>query len=209
MTKFHSHHTTPVHLGGENSPQVIMTAEDHAEHHAIRFLNGEDNGFHMGLLIFLSEEMEMMARQRQSELMRTEWNPGFGTSFVEGRLWWTNGVEEVLEFECPPGWRKGRLPESQETREKKSESQIGKIWWNNGTEEKWSHDQPEGFVKGRLPHRGNKWKPVILTDTITGETTTFESQKLCREFLKVTKKVLEGKLRTGKLIHNRFTVSKG
>lgn len=204
----HKHHSTPLHLGGYGPIQLLEDI-DHAKVHAERFLNGEDNGFHMGLLKFLPEETKNQVKQHQSNLMKTDWNPGFGTSFVLGMKWWTNGVDETLSHSCPDGWTPGRLPQSRETRLKKSESNTGKIWWNNGTEERWSHDQPEGFIRGRLPRKGNKWKPVILTDTFTGETTTFESQKLCRDFLKVTKKVLLNRLKSGKLVNERFTVHRG
>ena len=110
MTKYHSHHTTPVHLGGKDSPQVLLTPTEHAELHAQRFLDGLDNGFHMGLLVYLDDDTELLVRQQQSELMRTEWNPGYGTSFVKDRQCFTAGETEVLEFERPAGFKPGRLP---------------------------------------------------------------------------------------------------
>lgn len=209
MTKFHSHHTVPVHKGGKNSPQVLLTVFEHAELHAKRFINGEDDGFHMSLLDFLPEDLDVLVRKRQSDLMKTDRNPGYGTSFVKGRKWFNNGVREVLLFEQPQDFTEGRLPLLEETKQKMSESQTGNRWWNNGTEERQSKQQPEGFSPGRLPGRGNTPKPVELLDTLTGTTLYFESYKQCYTFLEVTKKVFMNRLHKSKLVHSRYLPSVG
>ena len=209
MTMYHSHHTTPVHLGGKNSPQVLLLDCDHAELHAKRFISGLDNGFHMGLLPLLSEELELQVKNKQSEIMKTDRNPFYGTSYTKGKKWFSNGRQEVLCDECPEGFVQGRLPHSDERNTKCSQSQKGKIWWNNGTEEKWSHDKPEGFVKGRLKGRGNTPKPVNLLDTHTKETLHFQSYKECYTYLEITRKVFMNCLNKGKEIHNRYIPCKG
>lgn len=204
----HRHHSTPVHLGGIG-PIQLLEDRDHAAVHARRFLDGEDVGFHMSLLKFLDEDLAKQVRDKQSELMKTERNPGHGTSFVKGRTWWNNGRIEVLEFECPIGYEPGRLSFSPVTKQKMSVTQIGLAWWNDGKIEVQSRIQPSGFVKGRLPRKGNTWKKVLLIDTLTGETTLFESQKLCSIFLNVSRKVVMNRLKTGKLIHGQFKVYSG
>jgi len=149
----HKHHVIPVHQGGENGPTILIDAVEHAEHHAIEFIEGRDNGFHMGLLPLLSPKLEELVKAEQSRRMKTEWNPGWGTSYIEGRAWFNNGVTEVLEFECPKGFSLGRLPT---TRPKQAEALKGKKWWNNGETEAMSKTQPEGYVRGRLPGQKRK-----------------------------------------------------
>jgi hypothetical protein len=45
--KPHAHHITPRHKGGDNSPEnlVLLDPVKHAEIHAFRFLDGDDNWF--------------------------------------------------------------------------------------------------------------------------------------------------------------------
>ena len=45
--KPHSHHITPRHKGGDNSPEnlVLLDPVKHAEIHALRFIDGEDDWF--------------------------------------------------------------------------------------------------------------------------------------------------------------------
>ena len=160
----------------------------------------------MSLLGLLSEDLETKVRQKQSELMKTEKNPFMGTSFVEGRQWFSNGYQEVLLYDCPKGFEPGRLPQSEQTIQRKVEAQLGRSWWNNGTKEMYSHDQPKGYQKGRLPKRGNTWKPVKLLDTQTEKTLNFENYKLCYTFLKVTKKVFMNRLKNQSLVNNRYLI---
>lgn len=206
---YHSHHTVPVHLGGKDSPQVLLLDTEHAELHAHRFIEGKDKGFHMSLLALLPEDLERQVRQKQSELMKTDLNPFYGNSFVEGKKWFSNGEKEILCNECPEGFVPGRMPFSKESQIQKSQSQKGKIWWNNGSEEKWSRTQPEGFIKGRLEGRGNTQKPVKLLDVTTNETLFFESYKKCYSFLQVTKKVFMNRLNKGKMIHDKYIPLRG
>ena len=44
---------------------------------------------------------------------------------ASGKRWWNNGEIQVLREECPDGFVAGRIPESEETRKKKSESHRG------------------------------------------------------------------------------------
>ena len=203
MSKTHKHHVVPVHLGGKDGPIQVVTQVEHATLHAERFIDGKDAGFHMGLLQFLDPDVEVRVRQRQSDVMREKMT---GFSYIEGMTWWNDGRTETLAFECPKGFSKGRLPMSQESAEKKRQSNLGRSWWNNGTKESYQRDQPRGYVEGRLPRTGNTWKETKLLDTWTGETTTFESCKQCYLFLGVTKKVFDGRRHTGKLVHNRYLI---
>lgn len=55
--------------------------------------------------------------------------------FSKGRIkkkWWNNGITEVLQAKCPIGFTEGRLPLSQEHKEKIGQFGKGKHWWNNG-----------------------------------------------------------------------------
>jgi hypothetical protein len=202
----HSHHVIPVHKGGEDGPTVEMNPWDHAELHAERFLDGRDDGFHMGLLEFLSPDLQLLVRKRQSEITTGERNPNFGKSPTKGMNRFTNGVVDTISFECPPGWREGSWTKGVVCPQRGT---PGIRWWNNGEEEVQTYTQPNGFVSGRLPRKGRTWKPLTLFDTTTKETIEFESQKLCCEFLNVSPKVVRRRLENGKLIHNRFLVSEG
>lgn len=153
--KLHIHHITPVHKGGKDGPTIVIDECEHAEIHAIRFINGEDNGFYMSQLPLLDPKLQELVKQRQSELMKTEWNPGYGTSYVEGRHWYNNGEVNVYEYECPFGFVEGRLLKPQP---KQRETMVGRSWWNNGILEKFSHECPEGYIKGRLPGQKRRRK---------------------------------------------------
>ena len=84
-----------------------------------------------------------------------------------GKEWFNNGDIEILVYNCPEGFIKGRLPFSeetkkhmsesftgkklsQETKEKVSKSKIGKHVYNNGIITIRAYDCPEGFKPGFL-----------------------------------------------------------
>jgi len=127
-------------------------------------------------------------------------------TYRSGHTIFTNGVTEVHGYECPDGFWEGRLPQSEETKKKRSLSQTGKTWWNNGEEEVLGRTQPEGFVRGRLSNPSNRWVKVQVLDTLTGKTTVFDTIKHCHTHFGVTKKVLRRRLETGKPLLNRYHV---
>jgi hypothetical protein len=90
------------------------------------------------------------------------YNPG-----SKGQHWFTNGITNVIAFECPEGFRPGKLPCSEESRKKMSisaknrirtkeenakhsEALKGKLWFNDGKISVRAFECPEGFVRGRL-----------------------------------------------------------
>lgn len=98
----------------------------------------------------------------------------------KGKSWFTNGTIDIMAFDCPNGYWKGRsnlditgennpmygkeswnkgLKMSDESKEKlrlansgKNSYWYGKHWYNNGIEEKPFSDSevPNGYIKGRL-----------------------------------------------------------
>lgn len=243
MTK-HLHHITPIHLGGEDGPLVLLEDYEHAQLHFERFMRGDDRWLHGSFLKFLEPEQVEAAKSRYSKLMTGRNNVMFGVEpvvkgwkwwtdgnkdvmsekqpgpnffqgrtnvstgheSVKGQTWWNNGNEEILGFECPEGFIQGRLPFSLETKQKMSESQIGFSWWNNGKVEVQSKTQPDGFTKGRLIKKTKHWVTINVYDTVTKETTIFESIKECYTHFGVTKKVLRNRLETEKLLLDRYVV---
>lgn len=146
----------------------------------------------------------MSEKQPGPNFFRGRTHVSRGHDSVKGQNWFNNGTEEILGFHCPEGFVEGRLPLSEETKQKQSDGQKGMLWWNNGEIEIQGRTQPDGFVRGRLPRRGNQWKSVKLLDTHTGETLYFESYKLCYTFLEVTGKVFMNRLHKNKLVHSRY-----
>lgn len=237
MKKFHSHHTTPVHKGGKDSPQVLLLDYDHAQLHYERFVNGDDNWFHAGLLFLLEPEQQLHVRRLYSEKMSGEGNHMFGVEpTIKGWNWWTDGTNNVLSDKQPgPDFKLGR------TVSWSHPGSVGKTWFNDGTKEVLSGEQPEGFKPGRLPGQtrdsssrfGKVWfndgteevqtyeqpegfvpgrlprkgKQVKLLDTLTKETLHFESLKDCYTFLGVTKKVFDNRRHKNKLINSRYLVN--
>jgi hypothetical protein len=53
---------------------------------------------------------------------------------------------------CPEGWQLGRLPETEQTKKRKSEAHIGKKWYHNPLEGKEAciKSCPQGWIAGRL-----------------------------------------------------------
>lgn len=59
-----------------------------------------------------------------------------------GKHWWTNGVRQLFQRECPgEGWYRGCL---------NSKNKIGKKVYNNGEYDVYSDSCPDGFVEGSL-----------------------------------------------------------
>ena len=170
MTKLHSHHTTPCHLGGHDSPRVLLPDYEHAALHAERFLNGDDTWFHPCLLFLLEPEVERLVRQRYSELQTGEGNMMFNVEpKIKGWNWWNNGTSEQIAPEAPGNnWQQGRLNLKWGLANTK-----GRKWFHNGVEEALFFECPDGFQPGRLPGQkrdgtkqvGKKWWNNGTTET--------------------------------------------
>ena len=70
----------------------------------------------------------------------------------QGKFHWNNGTENRYEKECPgPEFKKGKLPDSQEAKQRKKEAQIGMKFWNNDLKEIRTKENPgPGWFMGRL-----------------------------------------------------------
>ena len=81
-----------------------------------------------------------------------------------GKHWFNNGEENILAFDCPEGFIKGKLQKSldEETKKKANEARSkfgkGKHWFNNGKENIFCYECPSGFVAGKLckPYKTRK-----------------------------------------------------
>lgn len=75
----------------------------------------------------------------------------------KGKCWINNGYKEeffLADNQIPDGFSLGRLPESAETKQKKSKALIGKIKINNGIKERYipqGDEIPDGFCLGGKP----------------------------------------------------------
>ena len=140
----HKHHVTPVHKGGINGPVVELNPYEHAEIHAIRFINGDDDWFHGNFLQFLTEELQNKVKQRYSEVGSGEGHRNFGKSI------WNNGEQIVYSKECPgPEFELG-FPDSY--KQNMSQSIKGQVFWNNETDQIRSKTCPgPKWKRGRLP----------------------------------------------------------
>lgn len=108
-------------------------------------------------------------------------NPRYGKAFShtpeakkkiseahKNKKWWNNGVKSILSRDCPPGFVRGRMPPSDETRKKMSIKRrgkgnsmygrggpthplYGKKWYTNGVLEAFTWECPEGYKRGRKP----------------------------------------------------------
>jgi len=72
----------------------------------------------------------------------------FGSAAAKGKKWYTNGVDSVLSFDCPDGWRPGHSNGSGNSHLNRDYS--GYHWYNNGIKSKRARVCPFGFVPGRL-----------------------------------------------------------
>ena len=81
-----------------------------------------------------------------------------------GKHWFNNGEENILAFDCPEGFIKGKLQKSldEEIKKKANEARSkfgkGKHWFNNGKENIFCYECPSGFVAGKLckPYKTRK-----------------------------------------------------
>lgn len=81
-----------------------------------------------------------------------------------GKHWFNNGEENILAFDCPEGFIKGKLQKSldEDTNKKANEARSkfgkGKHWFNNGKENIFCYECPSGFVAGKLckPYKTRK-----------------------------------------------------
>ena len=81
-----------------------------------------------------------------------------------GKEWFNNGVTNILAFECPDGFVKGKLQKkiADETQKRANEARSrfgkGKHWFNNGKENAFCYECPPGFVAGRIckPYKEDK-----------------------------------------------------
>lgn len=62
-----------------------------------------------------------------------------------GKSWYSNGIIETYQFECPIGFAKGRL-------KKQSNGKKGLLWYTDGVESRQfkENNQPEGWKRGRI-----------------------------------------------------------
>ena len=139
-----NHHITPIHKGGKDGPTVELNPWDHAELHARRFINGEDDWLHGRFLQYLSPELLEKVKLRFSELSSGE------NSNRWGKHPWTLGDQTVWSEECPgPGYEPGY---TDSYRDKMSESLMGLVFWNDGTNHVRSRESPgTNWRRGRLP----------------------------------------------------------
>ena len=72
--------------------------------------------------------------------------------------------KNVLDFECPEGFKEGKLQKStdEESMKKANEARSkfgkGRHWFNNGKENIFCYECPSGFVAGKLckPYKTRK-----------------------------------------------------
>lgn len=74
----------------------------------------------------------------------------------KGKHWFNNGKDNILAFECPDGFSKGKIQKEldEDTKAKVKLAQSnwgkGKHWFNNGKENFFGFECPDGYVAGKL-----------------------------------------------------------
>jgi hypothetical protein len=88
-----------------------------------------------------------------------------------GIPYWTDGKTEKRTLNSPgKNWWRGRLPRSEDTKNRISKTVSEQTWWNNGTEERRLDETPDQtWVEGRLPMSTNNQLWMCLD---TGYVTT-------------------------------------
>jgi hypothetical protein len=162
------HHIVPRSLGGTDDPDnlVRLSFREHFIFHwlLIKFVSDPKDKAKMayallrmtsinealtGKKIIASWQFEV-AKRAAKENTTGEKHPNYGKKI------YNNGTKEIkisADKEVPNGFVLGRLPRSEETRNKLSDNMRGKKYYNNGTKEIMISDEkeiPEGFVRGRL-----------------------------------------------------------
>jgi hypothetical protein len=219
------HHVTPVHKGGKNGPIVELNPWDHAELHAERFLNGEDNGFHMRFLKHLDYEKQKQVRKKMGELQEEFWkngtHPFIHTISENGRKSGQIAVEtgQIYEFQRN-GSESWKSPfymfdlinqeetwfESQKEFYELFGFKIGHcvrrhIVFNKRFVFRYEWDQDYCYVPSPIPG-----KTIQVVNTKTDEVHEFSNQKECSTFLGVSEGHVSSCRKNDRLIKQVYRV---
>jgi hypothetical protein len=74
---------------------------------------------------------------------------------LQNRKFYTNGIKNIMAFECPEGFWLGNIRPKQD-KTKCREKMIGRSWYNNGSEQKFCKLCPDGWVAGMLKNTKEK-----------------------------------------------------
>jgi len=80
------------------------------------------------------EHKQKLSLAKKGKLHSEAWSKSASKN-RKGKHWWNNGTNEKWCFECPDGFIKGRLPVSNETKNKISKSSL-KMWLNEEIRQK-------------------------------------------------------------------------
>jgi hypothetical protein len=97
----------------------------------------------------------------------TPWNKGKSCEVLAkkgkrnpmyGKHWYTDGKNNICDYECPEGYHPGvtrniNKEKEEKRRQKISKSSKGRHWFNNGVKNKFCAECPEGYVPGFLTPR--------------------------------------------------------
>ena len=221
------HHVTPVHKGGKDGPTVELNPWEHAEVHAERFLNGEDDWFHMRFLKYLDYETSKKVRKKMGKLQEDRWKDGthpFQPVYREnGRKSGQIAVEtgQVYEFQRngSESWKSPFYMFDMETKEEfwfESQLEFEELFgFGPGY-----HIRENSCINKRYVFRYDwdsdycyvpvvRGKTTYVLDTLTGETLTFKQQYKCSEFLGVSSSLLTKFVDTDRLFQDRYQVFRG
>lgn len=144
--------------GGEGAKNALGKKWfNNGEIQRLYYLGEEPENWILGFLSGQGKNNPMYGSNRSGAL-----NPMFGKkSICKDKSWYTNGIDENLYYldKHPNGWEMGRLPISENTRNKLSDStkgqnnpNYGKKIYNNGIKNKFFRysEVPNGWVLGAL-----------------------------------------------------------